>query len=112
MPHPDGRPRRFMHHSQFAGGQRDERVQAAVRQLGVDHAVSLQHLLEQRGYVIVHKEDPKPADAEGYKTVHVKCGCGKELLSIGVSHEMVATFSRVAAKSAAARLLTDCPHDD
>lgn len=111
MPHPDGNPRRLMHHSQFAGGQRDEKVQLAVRKLGIDHADSVQHLLEQRGYTITHRDDPKPADAESYKTAAIKCICGRQLLTLGVSDQMVATLSRVAAKSIAAALLSECPHE-
>lgn len=111
MPHPDGNPRRFMHHSQFAGGQRNEKVQLAVRKLGEQHGECVQHLLETRGYTITHKDDPKRADAEGYKTVTIKCVCGKQLLELGVSEQMTATLSRIAAKSVAAALLGDCPHD-
>ncbi|ORV92789.1 hypothetical protein AWC11_07235 [Mycobacterium interjectum] len=111
MPHPDGRPRRFMHHSQFAGGGNDPKVQAAVRQLGEDHGVSTQHLLERNGYTITHKDDPKPADAEGYKTAHIKClRCGKQLLEIGVDSSMTATFSRIALLSIT-QINPDCPHE-
>lgn len=111
LPHPDGRPRRFMHHSQFAGGQQNPKIQAAVRQLGIDHAICIQHMLESRGYNITHKDDPKPADAEGYKTAHIKClRCGKELLTIGLDTNMTATLSPLALRNIT-QLNTECPHE-
>lgn len=112
MPHPDGRPRRFMHHSQFAGGQQDPKIQAAVHQLALDHATSLQHLLETRGYTITHRDDPRPADADGYKTAHIKCVCGKHLTDLGVDTNMTATLNNLARRSIAARLQTECPTHD
>ncbi|OIN81649.1 hypothetical protein [Mycobacterium malmoense] len=111
MPHPDGRPRRFMHHSQFAGGQSDPKVQAAVHQLAVDHAVSLQHILETHGYTLTHKDDPKTADAEGYKTGHIKClRCGKQLLTIGFDTTMTTTMNRTALLSLT-QINPECPHE-
>lgn len=113
MPHPDGRPRRFMHHSQFAGGANDAKVQVAVRQLATDHAVSVQHLLERKGYEINHKDDPRPADAEGYKTAHIKCArCGRQLLEIGLDHSLTAQFSPLALRSVIAALSSECPAHD
>ena len=110
MPHPDGRPRRFMHHSQFAGGGNDPKVQSAVHQLAADHGDCFQHLLERNGYTFVHKDDPRPADAETYKTARIKCGrCGKELLTIGVGADMTATFSRIALRNLN-QLNPECPH--
>lgn len=111
MPHPDGRPRRFMHHSQFAGGQRNDKVKLAVHKLATEHAESVQHLLATRGYTIAHKDDTPPADQDGYKTITVNCVCGQRLTQIGVSANLTATLSRIAAKSLAAALLTECPHD-
>jgi hypothetical protein len=110
LPHPDGRPRRLMHFSQFAGGGRDPKAQAAVKQLAVDVADAQQHLLEMRGFVITHKDDPKPADAEGYKTVRIKAAeTGKEILEIGVDSNLTATYTRLARRSAAAALLEGLP---
>lgn len=103
MPHEDGRPRRMMHFSQFAGGSNaDPKVQAAVKQIAVDHGDSIQHLMERHGYQVTHKDDPKPADTDGYKSNALKClKCGKELLSLGVSADMTSTLGRMALKSIA-----------
>ncbi|PQM45678.1 hypothetical protein C1Y40_04122 [Mycobacterium talmoniae] len=108
LPHPDGRPRRLMHFSQFG---RDDATAQKVGALANEIGESIVHLLERGGYTLVHKDDPKPADAEGYKTVVGKCAlCGKQLLRFGVDENLSATFTRIALKSFAA-LNPECPHD-
>lgn len=103
LPHEDGRPRRLMHFSQF--GQ-DEDTKQRVQILGHDLGECVQTLLERNGFEITHRDDPKPADAEDYKTAHLKCVCGKELYTFGVDANMTATLGGLAIKT-----LTQLQHD-
>lgn len=104
LPHEDGRPRRLMHFSQFG---KDDDTRKRVQILAHDIGDSLQTLLERGGYSLSHKDDPKPADAEGYKTARVKCArCGQQLYTLGVDANMTATLSALAIKS-----LTQLRHD-
>lgn len=110
LPHEDGRPRRLMHFSQFG---HDDETRKKIQALGLDLGECVQHLLETHGYTISHKDDPRPADAEGYKTTRIKClKCGKQLLQIGVDHDLVAQFSPLALRSAIAALSTKCPNHE
>lgn len=99
LPHEDGRPRRLMHMSQFAAGG-DAKAQQAVHQLGIDIGDCVQTLLERNGYTLIHRDDPKPADAEGYKVAKLKCLlCGKQLYTFGVDANMTANLGALAVKT-------------
>lgn len=106
--HPSGKIIRQMN---FATTGLTPDVKAKIK----DHALlateATIHELEREGYRVTHKDDPKPADAEGYKTGHVKCLlCGKQLLTIGFDQDMVATMPRISLRQLTA-LNPECPHD-
>lgn len=109
LPHEDGRPRRLMHLSQF--GQSDEN-KPRILKLCVDLAECVQFLLKENGYRISHEDDPKPADAEDYKTAHIRCGCGTHLIDLNVSADMIATLGPAAKQFVVAKLQTECPNHD
>lgn len=63
------------------------------------------HELEREGYKVTHRDDPKAADAEGYKTGAIKCLlCGKQILTVGFDGDMVATLAPLAQRSIVANL--------
>ncbi|PIJ36748.1 hypothetical protein BMW24_003540 [Mycobacterium heckeshornense] len=107
LPHPDGRPRRLMHFSQF---NQSKESQGRIRRLATDLAEATQHALERRGYTISHRDDPKAADAEGYKIAHIYCQhCRTRLFSLTVDHDMKAHLSRLAIRSIT-QITPECPH--
>lgn len=107
LQHPDGRPRRLMHFSNF--GQTPQaklKTDALADELGT----AAIHTLEGRGYTITHESDPKPADAEGYKLVALECRiCGKQFTTIGVNENMTAKLSTLAMRVLAG-INPECPH--
>ncbi|MBO0882010.1 MAG: hypothetical protein J2P17_17050 [Mycobacterium sp.] len=108
LPHPDGKPRRLMQYSQF---NQSKESQARIRRTASEVAEATQHRLETRGYTITHKDDPKAADAEGYKAAHIYCQhCRKRLLTLTVEEDMTVTLSRLALKSLTT-INPECPHD-
>jgi len=109
LPHEDGRPRRLMHFSQFA---LDDDTKQRVKALALDLGSCIQFLLEDNGFEIRHREDPKPADAEDYKTAHIKCGCGTHLIDLNVSADMTTTLGPAAKQFVVAKLQTECPNHD
>lgn len=96
LPHPDGRPRRLMHFSQFA---HDESTRRSIQTHANDIAESIQHLLEQRGYTLSHRDDLKPADAEGYKNGNIFTAGGKRLATILFDDQLNAHLSRLAIRN-------------
>jgi hypothetical protein len=108
LAHPDGKPRRLLQYSQF---NQSKESQGRIRRTAADVAVATQHTLERRGYTITHKDDPKPADAAGYKIAHIYCQhCRKRLLSLTVEEDMTVTLSRLAMRQITT-INPDCPHD-
>lgn len=98
-----------MHFSQFAlNDDTKQRVQALANDLGE----CIQFLLEDNGFEIRHREDPKPADAEDYKTAHIKCGCGKHLIDFNVSADMIATLGPTARRFVVDALQSECPNHE
>ncbi|TDH48874.1 hypothetical protein E2F47_22170 [Mycobacterium eburneum] len=97
LQHPDGAPRRLMHMSNFG---RHPKFQPAVTKLAGELGVAAIHTLERAGFTITHRDDPKPADLEDYKIVHLKCGrCGQQVAAFSVSADMTATFNRIGMKT-------------
>ena len=109
LPGEDGIPRKLIHFSQFA---LTEDAKLKVKALATDIAKCFQVLLADHGYIVTHIEDPKPADAEGYKTTHVRCGCGQHLLDLNVNPDMVTTLGPAARKFMVAKLQSECPRHE
>ncbi|WP_071700194.1 hypothetical protein [Mycobacterium heckeshornense] len=96
-----------MHFSQF---NQSKESQGRIRRLATDLAEATQHALERRGYTISHRDDPKAADAEGYKIAHIYCQhCRTRLFSLTVDHDMKAHLSRLAIRSIT-QITPECPH--
>lgn len=97
LPHPDGRPRRLMHFSQF--GQHPH-AQQKTRELAADLGVSAIHALEQKGFTITHKDDVAPADAPSdYKVASLYTIGGAKLMDLGLDANLKAHLSRLAIRS-------------
>lgn len=98
LPHPDGRPRRFLHFSQFG---KDEKTRVGVALLAKEHGESIQELLHRNGWSVKHRDDIDPANtADNYKTVNIKCAtCGKQLLQLGCNNQLEARLPKLAIKS-------------
>lgn len=108
LPHPDGKRLVLVNHHPIG---KTAEVQERMRRESDLVGEALIHKLERHGYTVTHKDDPKPADADGYKLVKVKCLiCGRQVMTIGVDHDMNATMSQLALKTMT-KLNPVCPHD-
>ena len=108
LAHPDGKPRRLMHFSNFG---RHPSYQAPVTKLAGELGEAAIYTLEKAGYTITHHDDPKPLDAADHKAVHLTCArCNKTLATIGADADCIATLSRTALRALTA-INPECPHD-
>jgi hypothetical protein len=108
LPHPDGKRLVLVQHHPIA---KTPEVQARMAHNADMIGEALIHKLERNGYTVTHKDDPKAADAEGYKLVKVKCLiCGKQVMTIGVDHDMNATMGKLALQTMT-QLNPVCPHE-
>jgi hypothetical protein len=108
LPHPEGKRIVLVNHHPIGKTAEVQNRMARDSKLASEAII---HKLENHGYTVTHKDDPKPADADGYKLVKVKClSCGKQIMTIGVDHDLNATMSRIALRTMTA-LNPVCPHE-
>lgn len=105
LQHPDGTILRALGFSTFL--QQASGDQAAIENinaLAYAHAEAIIHTLENTGYILTHKDDPKPIDAPGTKTANIHCTkCKGTIVHIAISDDLRGRLD-------VTKLKQECPH--
>lgn len=113
LQHPDGTILRALGFNDFlmqAAG--DHEAVKQINALALAHAEAIIHTLENNGYTLTHKDDPKPINQAGTKTATINCKTCSKLLIGGVvlDDQLHANVPGAAFITAITKRKLECPH--
>lgn len=112
LQHPDGTILRAIGLNTFlqqAGG--DTEAIAQINKLALAHAEATIAALENNGYTITHRNDPKPINQAGHKTALIACQtCTTPLTQVLLDDHLHANVPGAAFITAISTRKPECPH--